>query len=374
MNSKKFAGHGKTTTSGYRTFQLLCLILLLLAAGLTLTACEKEKKVEREKVVNVKIAAAQKKQIQPYVETTGTLKPDEEVTVSSEVDGIVRRLMVEEGSPVHGGMLLTAINDIDYILESKRAQAALKQSQANLANAQAEFKRKESLFQEELISKQQFDDVFTRAALAEADLDRARATLETAKEKLARTKIYSPIVGAVKEKKISVGDYVRNGMPLMQLIKIDPLKLDFTVSEKDAAQIKIGKDVVFTVDAFAGKQFKGRVSLLHPNVEERTRTLQAEAIVPNSDHVLKPGFFARTLIYTAAPREVVLAPITALLYDSSTVRIFIVEGDVARERIVKTGGKYGEYVEIVEGLKEKEQVVVVGQNNLSEGVKVNVAR
>jgi len=79
-------------------------------------------------------------------------------------------------------------------------------------------------------------------------------------------------------------------------------------------------------------------------------------------HVLKPGFFTRTLIFTDKAFDAVVAPITALLYDGSIVRIFIVEGDVARERIVKTGSKYGEYVEIVEGLKEKEQIVVVGQN------------
>ena len=97
-------------------------------------------------------------------------------------------------------------------------------------------------------------------------------------------------------------------------------------------------------------------------------------MVPNANHLLKPGFFARTLIYTSAPRDVVLAPITALLYDSAVIRIFVVDGDKARERIVKIGGKYGEFVEIVEGLKEKEDIVVVGQNNLSEGVKVNVAR
>jgi multidrug efflux pump subunit AcrA (membrane-fusion protein) len=109
-------------------------------------------------------------------------------------------------------------------------------------------------------------------------------------------------------------------------------------------------------------------------VEEKTRTLQAEALVNNSDRLLKPGFFARTLIYTSVPREVVLAPITALLYDNSVIRIFVVDGDKARERVLKIGGKYGEFVEVLEGLQEKEQIVVVGQNNLSEGVKVNVAR
>jgi len=230
------------------------------------------------------------------------------------------------------------------------------------------------LYQEELITRQQFDDVTTKIALAEAEFDRAKATLAISKEKLARTKIYSPLTGAVKEKRISVGDYVRNGTPLLQLIKINPLKLNFTISEKDAASIKIGQEVAFNVDSYGDKQFKGRVNLLYPNVEEKTRTLQAEAMVPNADHLLKPGFFARTLIYTSAPRDVVLAPITALLYDSAVIRIFVVDGDKARERVVKIGGKYGEFVEVVEGLKEKEEIVVIGQNNLAEGVKVNVAR
>jgi membrane fusion protein (multidrug efflux system) len=350
--------------------------MILLFVGSALTACnKKEKKVEKERLVNVQVMAAQEKQIQPYIETTGTLKPDEEVAVSSEVDGIVRKIKVEEGTTVHSGMLLVEINEIDYLLERKRSDAALKQAQANLANAKSEFKRKESLFQEELITKQQFDDIATKVALTEADLDRAKATLETSKEKLARTKVYSPLVGAVKEKKISVGDYVRNGTPLLQLIKIDPLKLDFTISEKDAALVKIGQEVAFNVDSYPGKDFKGKITLLYPHVEEKTRTLLAEAIVPNGNHLLRPGYFARTLIYTSAARGGVMCPITALLHDNANIRIFVVDSDgKAHERIVKLGGKYGEYVEILEGLKDKELIVVVGQNNLSEGVKVNVAR
>jgi multidrug efflux pump subunit AcrA (membrane-fusion protein) len=96
--------------------------------------------------------------------------------------------------------------------------------------------------------------------------------------------------------------------------------------------------------------------------------------VPNAGRLLKPGLFARATIYTGAQRKAVVAPLTALMYDNSTISLFVVEGNVAHARTVKTGNKYGEYIEIIEGLKEKEQVVTVGQNNLSEGVKVNVAR
>ena len=375
MNSKKVVCPVKKNTSGKRIARPLPLILIVLIAGLTLIACDQEKKVERERSVNVKITPAVKKQVQPYLETTGTLKAHEEVTVSSEVDGIVRKIMVEEGSLVEVGTLLAAINDIDYTLERKRSEAMLRQAQASLANAKAEFKRKDTLYNEELITRQQFDDVSTRLALAEAELERAKATLETSKQKLSRTKVYSPMAGAVKEKKVSAGDYVRNGTPLFQLIKVNLLKLDFTISEKDAAAIKIGQEVVFRVDSYAGKDFKGRVSLLYPNMEEKTRTLQAEALVSNKDRALKPGFFAKVLIYTTKPLDAVLIPSTALIYDSAVVRIFVVDAEnKAQERIVKLGGKYGEYSEITEGLQDKEQVVIVGQNNLSEGVKVNVAR
>lgn len=345
------------------------LVVLLVCAG-----CGKEKKAEVERLVNVKTSPAEKKRIQPYLETTGTLKAEEEVTVSSEVDGIVRNITVEEGSRIQRGMLLAAVNDIDYGLEYKKSEAALKQSQASLTNARAEFSRKHSLYEEELITRQQFDDVSTKLALAQAEMERARAALGASREKLARTKIYSPLTGAVKEKKISVGDYVRNGTPLFALIKIDSLKLNFTISEKDAAALKIGQEVVFTVDAFAGQKFKGRVSLLYPNVEERTRTLQAEAVVPNAEHLLKPGYFARTQIFTQEAREAVVIPVTALLYDGPTIRVFVVIDKKAHERIIKIGNKYGEDVEVLEGLQEKEQVVVIGQNNLSEWVKVNVAR
>jgi membrane fusion protein, multidrug efflux system len=366
---------GKNKAAGYRVSEALFLLMVVVMFSLSLVSCNTEKKVQVEKLVNVQVWASEIRKVQPYLETTGTLKADEEVTVSSEVDGIIRKIHVEEGTAVGRGMLLAEINETDYLLDWKRADAALKQAKASLVNAQAEYKRKDALFQEELITKQQFDDISTRVVLAEADLDKAKASLETSKERLSRTKIYSGLKGAVKAKKVSVGDYVRNGTPLFQLIRTDPVKLDFTISEKDIAGLKIGQEVAFTVDSLKDRQFKGKINLLYPNVEERTRTLQAEAIVGNADQVLKPGSFARVFVYTQAPRDVVMAPITALVYDGGIIRIFVADAtNTARERTVKTGGKYGEFVEIMEGLKEKERVVVVGQNNLSEGVKLNVAR
>lgn len=352
----------------------LVLIVFLLFMMLLNIGCNKTEEKVEERVMNVKVWTVENKLLRPFVGTIGTLKPFEEVVVSSEVDGIARNIRVDEGTSVSRGMLLAEINETDYRLEMKRSEAALRQAEATLANTKLEYERKSSLYKEELVTKQQFDDISARLAVSDGDLDRARAGLALAREKLAKTKIYSPLRGFVKEKKVTAGDYVRNGTPLLWIIQSDPIKLSFTVPEKEVGKLKAGQDVVFWVDSFSNREFKGRVRSIYPSLEEKTRTLQVEALSPNPDNRLKPGLFAKVTLYTGEARDMVVVPITAILYDNAKVKVFVAEGNVAREKEVKIGSKYGELLEIEEGLKPGDTIVVAGQNNLSEGVKINVAR
>ena len=367
----------KRWNKGYADkFKIIAIISLLFLIFVVMPlGCKKnEAKVTEEKVMNVKVLAAEMKSFRPFVETVGTMKPNEEVIVSSEVDGIVKNLRVNEGASVSKGMVLVEINETDYRLEVNRADAALRQAEASLANAKLEYERKASLYKEELVTKQQFDDISARLALADGELDRAKASLSLAKEKLSKTKIYSPLEGIVREKRLTKGDYVRNGSQLLWIVQTDPLKLSFTVPEKDMGKLKIGQDVLFKVDTYPDTEFKGRLGTIYPSLEEKTRTLQVEALVPNHDNRLKPGLFAKVTLYTGQARDIVIVPITAVLYEDSRVKVFIAEGERAKERPVKIGTKYGEYLEIVEGIQKGEMVVVAGQNNLAEGVKMNVAR
>jgi len=351
----------------------ISLCVITVGCLLLFPACKnKESKSVEEKVFNVHIQDVVKKPLKPFIESIGTLNPFEEVTISAEVEGVMRSVKVEEGTQVSKGMLLAAIDDTDYGLEVKRAEAALRQTEATLENTRLEFKRKDTLHKEELVTKQQYDDVVTRLSLAEAEVDRAKAFLSLARLKLLKTKITSPIACVVKEKKVSVGDFVKNGTPLFVIIQPNPLKLRFTVPEKDVIRLKINQEVMLKVDGFAGTEFKGKVNIVFPNVEEKTRTLQVEALVPNNNGILKPGLFAKVILYTAGERDTVVVPVTALLYEAETVKVFIVEGDRAKERMVKLGSKYGEVMEISDGVKEGEKVVAVGQQNLSEGAKVSV--
>lgn len=370
-----------------RIFIFYC-ILLTVYCLLPLSGCAKEEtKSVADKKVNVHVYAAEKKQLRPFVETVGTLNANDEVIVSSEVDGIIKNITTNEGTPVSKGMLLAVIDDTDYLLDLRRSEAGVKQAEAIFENTQLEYKRKEALYKEELITRQQFEDVSARLAISGSEVERAKSTLLLAKQKLSKTRIYSPIAGIVNEKKVSAGDYARNGTPVFKVIQTNPLKLTFTVTEKDAGRIKLGQEVIFRVDAYPDREFNGRVSIVYPNMEEKTRTLKIEAVAQNTAGHLKPGLFTNVMLFTGIYRDTIVIPVTALLYEGEKVRVFVAEGDTAKERLVRLGQKYTvrsagsspqsgvkEYTEIVEGIREGDRVITVGQQNLSEGVKVNVAR
>jgi membrane fusion protein (multidrug efflux system) len=336
-------------------------------------ACNKNeaKKIE-EKTVNIRCQPVIKQPLRPFIDALGTLNPNEEVTISAEIEGVLKSVKVDEGTPVSKGMLLATIDDTNYTYEVRRDEAALRQAEANLANTKLEFKRKDALYKEALVTQQQFDDVSTRLSLGESEIERTKALLSLARERLAKTKIYSPLSCVVKEKKVSMGDFVKNGTPLFSIIQTNPLKLNFAVPEKDVGKLKVNQDVLLKVDGFPDREFRGRVNLIYPHVDEKTRTLTVEALVPNDSGTLKPGLFAKVTLYTGADKNTVVVPVTSLLYEEERVKVFVIEGDRARERQVKLGSKYGEMMEIAEGLKGGETVAVSGQANLSDGVKVAI--
>jgi len=405
-----------------------CVVLIPLPFLFFLNSCEKAdtKPAVEEKAYNVQVKAAEKKPLQPFVEAIGTLYPNDEVTVSTEVDGILSDLKAEEGTRVSKGMLLAQIDDTDYLLEVKRAEATVEaadsrlqqlvtgarpqeiqlakaeidQSLADLEKRKADRERAKKLFDGQYISAQDWDAARTayevavathqkakqnlglvtegprkeEIAAARAQLDQSKAALSLARQKLGKTKVSSPLAGVVRLKRVSKGEFVKNGNPLFTIIQSNPLKLRFTLSEKDVGKVKPSQEVLLRVDAFADKEFKGKVTTIFPSLEEKTRTLMVEALVPNPEESLKAGLFTKVILYTGPPKETVVIPITALLYEEAKIKVFVEDGGRAKEKSISIGGKYGELMEIAEGLKEGEKVVVAGQQNLSEGVKVHVAR
>ena len=348
------------------------LFFLVLAAAACLSCTKKAEEEKTEKTVNVRTVTVARETVRPYIEAVGSLEPDKEVVVSSEVDGVIREILVDEGDRVSRGMVLARVSDTDYLLGVRAAEAVWKQARANLENARTVFSRMEALYQEKVVSKQEYDNAVTRLDVAGQDADRAAAALSLSRERFAKTVIRSPMDGAVNTKTATAGDFIGAGRPLMRVISIDPAKLGFSVAEKDIGALKSGQEVVFVVDPYPSREFSGTLTTIYPSLDERSRTLKAEASVPNRTGELKPGIFARVRVYTGEPRQAITIPITSILYEGTKTRIFVAENDTARERVVSIGGKYGEMMEVLDGLQEKERLVVVGQNTLTDGVKIRV--
>ncbi|MDP2151617.1 MAG: efflux RND transporter periplasmic adaptor subunit [Parvibaculum sp.] len=354
------------------------LIALLSAFALQGTGCKKQPKAPMERAVNVRVEAAFKAKVQSYIETTGTLRAYERVKVSSETDGVLSGVPVDEGYAVRKGAVLAAIDDRDIKLDIERAEAALRQAEASLGNTKAEYERKKSLYEEKLVTGQQFDDVSARLSIAEAELKKAESSLAISKQKLLKTTVRSPMDGVIEERKVSAGDYARAGTELFSVIQVSPLKLDFSVPEKDMGYLRQGQEVSFLVDAYPGRKFKGKVTMIYPSLDEKTRTLKVEAEAGNPDGLLKPGLYAQVTLYRGGARDAVLMPVTGLIYEGGNIKAFVLKDNAAVERRLKTGQNIripeGEFAEVIEGIGEGEQVVVAGQQNLFNGVPVNVAR
>jgi RND family efflux transporter MFP subunit len=170
---------------------------------------------------------------------------------------------------------------------------------------------------------------------------------------------------------VSTGDYVTRGMKVAEVVRITPLRIELTVPEQFVANVTVGQPVSFSVDAFPGRTFEGKVRFVSPALRADQRALTVEAVVPNSNAELKPGMFATARIEQNKKEPAVLVPGTAVRVVSGTGRVFVVNGDRAEERIVTTGQKLDAgLVEIVTGLKSGERVATENVTQLIDGIKV----
>lgn len=355
-------------------FVIMSVMIMAVFVFMHLGCKGKQKAVKKDKPANVRVEAVIKKKIMPFIDSLGTLNPHEKVVVSSEIEGKLTSVMADAGTVVKKGMLLVRIDDKDLSLEVEKSQAGLRQAEVTLSNTRLEFERKKSLFEDKLITTQQFDDVLMRLALSEAELKKAETALSIARQRLSKTKIISPISGIIEDKMVSMGDYVRPGTGLFTVVQTDPIRLNFTVPEKDIARLRLGQEVIFSIDAIHGNELKGRLSIIYPSLDEKTRTLKVEARVSNPEGVLKPGLFARVMLYTGKAKDALLIPATALLYEEDRTKVFVVEDEKAKQRHVKIGQRHGDLIEVLEGIGKDDKVITVGQQALMDGLKVNVAR
>lgn len=358
--------------------------------------------------VAVESARIESRELQRTVEAIGTLDPNEEVTVSNQVEGLVSKVLVDLGDFVKAGQLLATLDTTELDLTVRQQTAALqqemarigitepstnideaatsqvKQAEASLSEARSRLDRTKRLTDEGVLSKQQLDEQQAKFEVADATVKLAResvrnikatvaarkAALDFAQKKLADARITAPMSGLVKERLVSEGTYLKANSPVVILVQSSPLRLRVDVPESAMESIHAGRAVQFTVDSLPLKKFEGRISRLSPSVNQQSRTLKLEAIVDNSTGTLKPGLFARVSILTGKIDKALVAPPGALFTVAGLEKLFVIESGKVSERIVRTGARGSDYVEIVEGVKEGDVIATSNLGNLQQGREV----
>jgi multidrug efflux pump subunit AcrA (membrane-fusion protein) len=366
------------------------------------------------KPVKARVVAVVSRKVARRVDAVGSLFPFEEVTVSSEVEGRVDDVLVDVGDPVARGRALVKIHPIELSLGLEEQQAALRQIEARLAgpggggaienpkdaaevkkaeadrtDAQQKYNRAKDLYAEGLIAHGTFDEADARYNAARAAYDMAvqnvqnlraqaaqrSASVALADKKLSDTVIRAPFAGQVKQRMVSPGQYVKVQTPVMVVVDLDPVRVRLKVPEKMAGWVAVGQAVDVRVEAYPGRAFAGKLSRMSPSVESETRSLEVEALLTNEQGLLKPGFFARASILSTHVDTALLVPKEALRYLYGVYKVFAVQEKKLHETEVKLGSREGDEAEIVDGLKEGDQVAVpIEGEDLRDGAPVIAAQ
>ena len=322
------------------------------------TAKEKEEKAKADAAIPVEVAQPVRGEMLAMYSGTATLEAEADAEVIAKVGGEVRRLFVEEGDHVRAGQVLAQLDD-----RQLRLQAA--QTRAARAKAERDFNRQVELHSKGLVSAGAFENL-------KYDLDNQVAADDLAQLNLSYSEIRAPFAGLVAVRHVKLGQEIAIGTSMFRVTDPTPLKASVFVPERELARLKPGQSASISVDALAGRSFPALVRLVSPVVDAATATFKVTLEVNDPKGDLKPGMFARVGIVFERRNDALTIPRVALTDTDGSSNVFVVTAGKAEQRAIKTGLSNAGRVEIIEGLKGNEQVVVVGQNGLKDGNPVRV--
>lgn len=361
--------------------------------------------------LKIKAAPVRQESVRRTLEVVGTLAAEDQVSVSSEVDGVVRRVLADLGDRVKSGQVLIELDreKLQYNLDQQRAAHArsltkygaadadhlprieetpdVRRAAAELAQAQQAFERASELQKRRLVPQQTLDDADTTLRLKRAaydsalqdarnlrtDIDASGAALKLADRQLRDASVRAPFDGYVQQRMVSVGQLVKAQTPVMTIVHVDPLKLLSEIPERMAPWVKTGQPLTLTVDAYPDRRFTATVSRISPAVNTQTRSFAFEALAPNPDALLKPGTFARVRLDTSLVEQVLTIPYDAMQYRYGVYRAFAVDGQRLQARELKTGDRIGDRMEILAGLTSADRVALTDVDTLKDGMPITVA-
>ena len=306
----------------------------------------------------VEVARAETMTIVDEVQAVGSLKARQGVMVRPEVSGRIARLGFVDGQPVRQGQVLVQLDDA-----LQRAQ--LEQARAQASIARTNLQRSRELLAQNFVSQSAVDQNAAALQVAEAQVALAEA-------QLARMRVLAPFNGTAGLRVVDVGDYVKDGADIVKVEDLSSLEVEFALPERYVARTRTGLPVDVTLDAIAGRSFRGQVVAVNSQVDANGRALMVRARVQNPDAVLRPGMFARPRVVFATREGAVAVPEEALVPQGSRQYLFKVEDGpdgrpMARRLEARIGLRVPGKVEILEGLRPGDVVVTAGQARLTRG-------
>lgn len=358
---------------------------------------------------SVRVARVGEMPVGRTVSATGTLVAYDQATLSVKVPGRVKVITVDLGSVVSRGQLVAQIEPQDYQIRVQQAEAALAQARARLGlspqgesdridpdqtgtvrqaravldEARANRDRAQTLVSQGVIARAEWDtaeatykvaqgryqDAIEEVRNRQAVLAQRRSELALARQQLSDTSIYASFDGAVQEKRASVGEFLAAGAPVVNVVRMNPLRLRAEIPEREAPNVRVGQQVKVKVEGDPGA-YLGRVMRLSPTITEQNRILVAEAEVTNNGR-LRPGSFAHAEIITNDNEMAVTVPTSAVVTFAGIDKVILVQNGKAVEKTVTTGRRTTEWTEILAGVNVGEPVVVE-PGNLQSGQAVAV--
>ena len=308
----------------------------------------KEKLSQPQPPVQVSAVKAEIEMWTPGIKAVGSVRAVNGIEVANEVPGVIKSINFESGDQVKQG-------DVLIYLDSATDEAALRTRKAEAQLTEQEFKRVSDLLPKRAVSQSQYDE-------SKANLDSARARVNEAEAQLSKKVIRAPFDGTLGIRMVDLGEYLATGTPIVEINMLNPIYVDFTLSEKNLPDVATGYPVQVTVAAVPDKTFAGSVSAINTSVSPETRTVRIRATLNNKDNELRPGMFATIMTLQPSDTKVVTVPRTAISYNTYGDFAFVIEKNdqgtlVAKRRSITTGDTRNGRVAILSGLEAGETVI-----------------
>lgn len=323
---------------------------------------------------------------------TADIQPNQQVNLFSRVDGYIAKIHVDKGDFVKANQLLVEIDHTDYVHAVNRAKANLATAQAevmrqdaNIRNAKLTLDRMQSLIKDQFVSQQDLDTAQVNYDIAVAQLESQRAqvkqmevALQQAETNLAYSYIRAPFSGYIAERNLDPGASVTGSTAststvsrgILTLHEVQVVRTLIEVVEKDIPLVAIGQEAEVRAEAYPDRVFTGKVTRVVQALNRATRTMTVEVDLPNADHALKGGMFARVEVVVGTHPDAIQIPLDALTRLEDLQYVYVVREGKAHQVPVEVGTRIGNRIEITRGLTGTEQVIVSGKDLVSDGTPV----